>query len=176
MNLYLRFFFLLLKRIYIKTPQDVFTPCHTSFIVNPLDLDLNFHMNNGRYLSIMDLGRLDLMLKGKIFWHLVRKGYYPVVTSESIRFRKSLQLFQKFELISHIESWDEKDFYMSQKFIQNGELIAEGHIKGRFKQRGRKGSVPTKATFKEIGATYTEPHLSALAIKQKEIEKLLAHR
>ena len=27
----------------------------------PNDLDTNAHMNNGRYLTLMDLGRFDLM-------------------------------------------------------------------------------------------------------------------
>ena len=32
-----------------------------SFRVMPSDLDVNLHMNNGRYLSFMDLGRLHLV-------------------------------------------------------------------------------------------------------------------
>ncbi len=29
----------------------------------PVDLDVNLHMNNGRYLSVMDLGRVDVILR-----------------------------------------------------------------------------------------------------------------
>lgn len=31
--------------------------------VLPNDLDLNFHMNNGRYLTVLDLGRIDFLLR-----------------------------------------------------------------------------------------------------------------
>ena len=31
--------------------------------VLPNDLDLLWHMNNGRYLSLMDQGRVDLMVR-----------------------------------------------------------------------------------------------------------------
>ncbi|MEC9291498.1 MAG: acyl-CoA thioesterase [Pseudomonadota bacterium] len=173
MNLFFRFIILLLTRLIIKKPQGPFDPCTSRFIVNPMDLDLNFHMNNGRYFSIMDLGRIDLMIRAGIFWKLFRQGYYPVVTSESIRFRRSLQLFERFEMISHIESWDDKDFYMTQKFMKGGHIIAEGSIKGRFKQRG-KGSSSTSATFAAMNIPYEERELSELAKSQKQIEKLLA--
>ena len=29
----------------------------------PSDLDFNLHMNNGRYFTVMDLGRIDLMIR-----------------------------------------------------------------------------------------------------------------
>jgi acyl-CoA thioesterase FadM len=32
------------------------------FWVFPTDLDINLHMTNARYLSFMDLGRIDLLL------------------------------------------------------------------------------------------------------------------
>ncbi|MDE0723928.1 MAG: acyl-CoA thioesterase [Alphaproteobacteria bacterium] len=173
MNLFFRLIILIFKRLIFTRPLGPFDPCSTRFRVNPLDLDLNFHMNNGRYLSIMDLGRIDLMLRAGIFWKLTKKGFYPVVTSESIRFRKSLNLFQSFHVVTHIESWDEKDFYITQQFIRGGKTVAEASIKGRFKQRG-KGSVSTLDTFDAMGIPHTESDLSDLAKAQKSIEQLLA--
>lgn len=154
--------------------MDLFEDCTTSFRVNLLDLDINFHMNNGRYLSIMDLGRCDLMLKSGIFWKLFKNGYYPVVVSESIRFRKSLDPFQKFELVSRIESWDEKDFFIVQRFMRGDTVMAEGYIKGRFKQRGRKGSVPTAEVFSIVGKPFDKSHITGLAKAQNAVESLLA--
>lgn len=173
MNLYFRFIFLLIKRVFLKKPLDLFDPCETTFWVNPLDLDMNMHMNNGRYLSIMDLGRFDLMIRAGVFWTYIKKGYYPVVFSESIRFKKSLQPFQTFNMITTIESWDEKDFYISQKFVVKGEMIAEGYIRGRFKQRGRKGSVPTPEVFSVGGKTFDSSRLSELSKAQVSVDSLL---
>jgi len=173
MNLYFRLLFLLIQRIFFFKSVDPFKPCKSKFFVNFFDLDINFHMNNGRYLSIMDLARVDLLLKSHMFWKLVINGYYPVVVSESIRFKKSLELFHKFEIITVIESWDDKDFFISQKFIRTGTIYAEGYIKGRFKQRGRKASVPTTEIFHFLGKTYTHPHLSPKALAQNSIENQL---
>lgn len=173
MNLYFRFIFLLIKRVFLKKPLDLFDSCPTTFWVNPLDLDMNMHMNNGRYLSIMDLGRFDLMIRAGVFWTFITKGYYPVVYSESIRFKKSLEPFQSFQLISTIEAWDEKDFYITQRFVVRGTTIAEGFIRGRFKQRGRKGSVPTPEIFKIGGKTYEGDKMTALAKAQVGVDSLL---
>ena len=174
MNLYIRLFLLLLKRAFVLRPLDIFDACETHFRVNIMDLDLNLHMNNGRYLTIMDLGRFDLMLKAGVFWTLAKKGYYPVVSSESIRFKKSLEPFQIFTVTTAIESWNDKDFFMTQKFTRNGMVVAEGYVKGRFKQRKRKGSVPTSEVFELIGKPYDGPRLSELANSQIKVESCLA--
>ena len=175
MNLYFRFFVLLLRTFFKKKDLDLFAPCHTRFRVNLLDLDLNLHMNNGRYLSIMDIGRTDLMLRSGVFGLLFNQGYYPVVVSESIRFKSSLELFQKFELITVLESWDERDLFMSQKFIRNGSIVAEGFLKGRFKKRGRKGSIPTAELFSLVGLNFENPNLSKRAMALNVIEKQLGN-
>lgn len=170
MNLYFRFLILLLRSFFYKGKQDLFGECETSFRVNLMDLDLNFHMNNGRFLSLMDLGRTDLMIKSQVFKKLFGQGYYPVVVSESIRFKKSLELFQKFSIITQIDSWDEKDFYIRQEFRVGKEVNAVGFIRGRFKQRGRKGSVPTSEIFIKSGYPNAIQPKTALAKCQDSID------
>ena len=176
MNLYFRFLLLLLKRIIVTKHGNLFSECRTRFRVNVFDLDLNFHMNNGRYLALMDLGRLDLMLKANIFGKLVRKGYYPVISSEGIRFKKSLHLLQSFELVTQLESWDDKNLYIAQQFIHKGHVVAEGMIKGRFLQRGRKGSVPTSELFSVLGIEPFESDSSERAKCLAQFEGMLAVR
>ncbi len=174
MNLFFRFITLILKRLRVSNPIHPFSKCVTKFRVNAFDLDLNFHMNNGRYFSIMDLGRFDIMLQSNTFWTIIKQGYYPVVSSQSIRFKKSLGPFVDFDVISQIESWDERNLYMKQQFIKNNTLYAEGFVKARFRQRGRKKSIPTKEIFEIIGMEYTEDKLSTLANTQRHIEGMLA--
>ena len=55
MNLYLRLLLLLL-RIWRLPRRGVLDESRAAFHVLPNDCDINFHMNNGRYLSFMDLG------------------------------------------------------------------------------------------------------------------------
>lgn len=160
----------LLKRLLLPYRKiDIFDACDTPFRVNLLDIDFNMHMNNGRYLTIMDIGRFDLLYRSGIFGKLFKAGFYPVVASESIRFKRSLKPFQKFVMRTQIESLSDKDFFISQKFIVGDKVYAEGYIKGRFKRRGV-GSVPTKEVFNFVGKEYSGEKLSELAKLQTSIQ------
>ncbi|MSW98142.1 MAG: thioesterase, partial [Actinobacteria bacterium] len=70
----------------------------TPFRVWPTDLDGLGHMNNGKYLSIMDLGRMDLMLRSGIWPRLKRNGWYPVLAGQTIAYFRSLNPWQSFQI------------------------------------------------------------------------------
>ena len=72
----------------------------------PTDIDILRHMNNGRYLSLFDLGRWDLLIRTGLFDAMNDNGWYAVVSSETVTFRKSLQLWQRFEVQSRFIGHD----------------------------------------------------------------------
>ncbi len=182
MNLYFRFIFLLLKRVFLPKPSiNILEACRTTFFVNPLDLDINVHMNNGRYLSLMDLGRIDLMIKSNVFWKLFKNGYYPIVVTEGIRFKKSLLPFQKFIIETKINTLDQKDFFISQKFFHKNELVAnelvaEGVIQGRFKKKGRKESISTVELFNFLNLNSEEIKDTNLSLAVKNLGQELCQK
>ncbi|MCK5749154.1 MAG: thioesterase family protein [Oricola sp.] len=98
----------------------------------PNDLDSNFHMNNGRYMTVMDLGRLDLILRTGLWRAMRERKWYPVVGSAKITFRRSVNVFEAFELTTQILGWDEKWLYIEHRMERGGKLLAVGHIKGLF--------------------------------------------
>lgn len=108
---------------------------HTRFRVLPTDLDILRHMNNGVYLSIFDIGRFDLLARNGVWRIFRRNGWYPVVGSETITFRKSLTLWQRFTVESRILGFDEKAVYVEQRAVVNGEIYAQAYIRGRFLKR-----------------------------------------
>lgn len=100
--------------------------------VLPTDLDVNNHVNNGVYFSLMDLGRFDLLHRSGVWATMMKMRFYPVVASETITFRKSLAPWQRYTLESKIVGYDEKAVYMEQRFVVDGELYAQGFIRARF--------------------------------------------
>ena len=100
--------------------------------VLPTDLDVNNHVNNGVYFSLMDLGRFDLLHRSGAWATMMKNGYYPVVASETITFRKSLAPWQRYVLESKIVGYDDKAVYLDQRFVVDGEIFAQGFIRGRF--------------------------------------------
>jgi acyl-CoA thioesterase FadM len=127
----------------------------TTLIVFPNDLDLNFHVNNGRYLTLMDLGRYDLILRTGLWPMLKKEGWYPVLSTASIRFRRSLRLFQRFNLSTQIVWWDEKWFFIEHQITVGGELYARALVKGLF--RDRNGNVSVERMLKAAGQEAPDP-------------------
>ncbi len=109
----------------------------------PTDLDFLWHVNNGVYFSLMDFGRWNMVFRNGLFDLVTKKGWYVVVAGETIKFKKSLELWEKFELHTETIGHDERYFFIQQKFMRDGELIASGIVKTRFLKR-KGGTVPVQ--------------------------------
>jgi acyl-CoA thioesterase FadM len=115
----------------------------------PNDLDLNLHMNNGRYLSLMDLGRVDVMFHSGAFKLWFTRGWQPLVAASHIRHFKSLRLGQAFEIRTRILGWDEKWIYFEQRFTRQGQLHALAVVKALM--AGNQRLVSTQELFGAAG-------------------------
>jgi acyl-CoA thioesterase FadM len=115
----------------------------------PNDLDLNLHMNNGRYLSLMDLGRVDVMFHSGAFKLWFTQGWQPLVAASSIRHFKSLSLGQAFEIRTRILGWDEKWIYFEQRFTRRGQLHALAGVKALM--AGNQRLISTQELFGAAG-------------------------
>lgn len=111
--------------------------------VLPTDLDFLWHVNNGVYFSFMDFGRWDMIFRNGVFDLATSKGWYSVVAGETIKFKRSLELWDKFQLETQIIGFDDKYFFIQQKFLKDGNMMATGLVKVRFLQR-KGGTVSTK--------------------------------
>jgi len=99
------------------------------------DLDQLRHVNNGVFLSMMDLGRVDLMMRTGVWKKLMDAGYYPVVASQTITYRKSLQWRQRFVLETRMAGFHDKALFVEQRFVVDGEIYARAFVKARFLKR-----------------------------------------
>lgn len=141
MNLYLRLLRVVLAALLRRRPLAVEEVSVLRFRTGLLDLDPNRHMNNGRFLTLMDLGRVDLMVRMGLAGEAVRRRWMPVIASAMVRWRRSLLPFQAFELHTRLIGWDEKWFFIEQRFVRDGRTVAVGLVKGLFRRPG--GHVPT---------------------------------
>jgi acyl-CoA thioesterase FadM len=107
------------------------------FRVWPTDLDIYNHMNNGVFLTILDLGRYDHGKRTGIWDKWNKIGWYPVVVAENITFRKSLRLWQTFDLESKVIGWSDEAFYFEQRFVVGEEIYARAVVRIRFLKRSR---------------------------------------
>lgn len=133
-----------------------------NFRVTPLDLDLSLHMNNGRYLTLMDLGRLDFLVRTGL-WRAVRSnGWTPIAGSIVIRYRRELRSFAPFRLETRLVSWAEASVIMEQAFVLTdgpyaGQVAARALFKGGIYSRTERKFIDTARLMAAIGVTGVSP-------------------
>lgn len=155
MNLLLRLVWLLIT-VKFRSKLGILEDSVRRFVVWPNDLDLNLHMNNGRYLTVMDLGRFDLTFRTGLGSVMLKRRWRPMVGSAHIRFRRSLDPFQRYELHTRLLAWDEKWFYLQQQFIREGDVYAEAVVKTIF--RGPQGNIPPGEAAQILGLDPVSPN------------------
>jgi acyl-CoA thioesterase FadM len=129
MNLILRLIRIVIAAL-LRPRLDMLDTSIVSMRVWPSDLDLNLHMNNGRYFTVMDLGRIDLMIRTGVAGWMWRQKWTPVVGSETMRFKRALKPFQSYRLKTRVLCWDERWVFLEQRFeTPAGELVALGIVK-----------------------------------------------
>jgi acyl-CoA thioesterase FadM len=116
--------------------------------VMPNDLDLLRHVNNGIYLSLMDLGRMDLMIRSGKWQELGRRGWYPVAASVTVTYRRSLRLWEKYTLETKMIGFDDKAMYVEQRFVRDNEVYVNAVMRARFLKKS--GGTVTIAELAEV--------------------------
>lgn len=110
-------------------------PSVTTLHVHPGDLDFYGHVNNGVYLQMMDVARSNYLADVGALAALRKRGWGPVVAASTMKYRRSLKLWDRFSISTRVLGWDERVVYMEQVFHRGDELCARGIVAGRFLRR-----------------------------------------
>ncbi len=124
-------------------------PSSVAMRVLPTDLDLSMHVNNGMYFSLMDLGRLGHLARSGMWGRMRRRGWSPVAGAETIAFRKSLKLWQRYSIETQIIGVDDKAIYFEHRMVADGEIYARAHVATRLV--GKHGAVSNGEIFAVAG-------------------------
>lgn len=130
MNLFIRLFYVLITTLF--RPRLPVGPAisELALMTMPNDLDINLHVNNGRYLTLCDLNRVDLFIRSGLARLMVKHGWMPVIAEHTMKYRKELGVFRRFKATMELTHWDERHFFMTHRFTIGDKLIAEGTSKG----------------------------------------------
>ncbi len=171
MSLYLRLLWTLL-RTWRLSDIDIYDTLERSFRVLPNDLDVNRHMNNGRYLTMVDLLVIEYFARTGLLKVLLAKKWYPVLGGAIITYRRELAPFQKYKLRFRYRGSDEHWNYMHFEFVdEDGNVCATGYSKGAAKSR--RGLVPCAKCFEAVGIDWDRKPLPAAVTHWIESERAL---
>ncbi|XP_016657148.2 protein THEM6 [Acyrthosiphon pisum] len=98
------------------------------------DLDVYLtHMNNARYLREIDLARIEFLLRTGLWQELRRRGGLIFTISNSVRYRKFVRTFSRYEIRTRIVYWDDMSIFFEFRFVSK----ADGFIRAIVYNRQR---------------------------------------
>jgi len=170
MNLYFRLFYVWLRALF-KPMIRIGDTIDLRLTVLPNDLDLNGHMNNGRYMTIIDLALVEYMTRAGFMGPAMRRGWRPMLGGAIIAFRRGLKPFRRYTLRFRAECWDARWTYIRFEFLRDGEAMAVGHTKGGIV--GSKGIVGSEEMCEVLGVDPSSPAFPAAVSAWIEADRLM---
>jgi len=145
--------------VYRNAPPLGITGTHVStHICWPWDTDLWLELNNGRTLTLYDLGRIPLARRAGLITVLKRKRWGLTMAGASVRYRQRVRPFEKITMRSRALGWDERFMYLEQSMWKADGSCAN-QIVYRSAVTSAKGIVPPDQVFAELNSAEAKPEL-----------------
>ena len=140
-----------------RQPAIGLTDMHVSHhMVWPWDLDGFLELNNGRALTLYDLGRLGMGVRVGLLTVLKQNKWGLTMAGSSVRYRRRLHAFERFETRSRAVCWDDKFVYIEQSMWKtNGECAS--HVLYRSAVTDKNGIVSPQRVLEAMGQSATSP-------------------
>ena len=120
--------FRLIKDVLVarRMPPLDLTETHVSrHICWPWDLDIWLELNNGRAMTLYDLGRTMLAQRVGLITTLRKRRWGLTVAGTTVRFRRRIRGFERFEMRTRTVAWDDRFIYLEQSMWKsNGDCAS----------------------------------------------------
>lgn len=123
----------------------------------PWDLDFWFELNNGRTLSIYDLGRIPLASRMGLMKTLKAENWGLTVAGSSVRYRRRVRAFNRLEMRSRLVAWDARFVFLEQSMWYKGECTS--HALFRMAITDQNGIVATDRILAAMGSEAVAPEM-----------------
>jgi len=121
----------------------------SSHICWPWDLDPWMELNNGRTLTLFDLGRMPLSTRLGIVAALKAHGWGMSAAGASVRYRRRVRAFHRVRMTSRILGWDARFLYVEQAMWRRGEAL--NHLLVRLAATDAQGILPPARLIAAMG-------------------------
>jgi acyl-CoA thioesterase FadM len=124
---------------------DIDQHSETHFYCRPWDLDIFMEMNNGRILTLFDLGRFDLSIRAGLGKVLREQKWGLVVAGSSVRYRRRVRMFDKVIIRTQVAGIDEKWIYIYQSMWVGEQATSSVLLRTGITEQGK--VIPTQRVF-----------------------------
>ncbi len=124
----------------------------------PWDLDVFGELNNGRTLTLYDMGRIPWFGRIGLDRVLRRERWQVAVVGASVRWRRRVHAMERLSMRTRALGWDERFLYSEQSLWKaNGECAS--HVLIRAAVSNAQGIVPSARVLAALGHPGTSPPL-----------------
>ncbi len=127
-------------------PGDIHVSHHICW---PWDLDIWNELNNGRTLTLYDLGRIPLAHRSGLLTAIRREKWGLTMAGAVVRYRRRVRAFQKIEMRSRLLGWDARFMYLEQSMWKSDGACAS-HAVYRAAVTDRRGIVATDRVLEAL--------------------------
>ena len=138
------------------------------FTVWPTDCDLNFHLNAGRFISLMDVARMEFIARTGLLRKLLQKRWRPIMGGIVVRYRREIRPFERFTIRTRVLGWDEKWFYLEHIVEKEGVFCASGTV--RTLVRSASANIAPPDVLALVGESLASPQLPDFVLGWRSLE------
>ncbi|WP_420326995.1 acyl-CoA thioesterase [Mameliella sp.] len=130
----------------------------STHVCMPWDLDLWWELNNGRTLTIYDLGRIPLAIRTGLVDVLQQERWGLTIAGSMVRYRRRVRMWDKVEMHSRMLGWDRRFLYIDQSMWRpDGECASQAIYRAALTDA--KGIVTTDRSTRAMNAPEESPPL-----------------
>ncbi|WP_299814918.1 acyl-CoA thioesterase [uncultured Jannaschia sp.] len=123
----------------------------------PWDIDPWMELNNGRTLTLYDLGRLSAGARVGLMPVLKARGWGLTVAGSSVRYRRRVRVFDRIEMRTRSVGWDDRFVYMVQSMWVRGTCCSQALLRTAVTSPG--GIVAPARVVEAMGVAGGSPSL-----------------
>ena len=114
-------------------------------------------VNNGRVLTLYDLGRFDLSIRMGLAKLLHRNKWGLVVAGSTVRYRRRIRMFEKVTIYTQVVGYEERWVYIVQSMWVKGEPASSILLRTGVTSKGK--VVPARDVIDALGIGEWNPAL-----------------
>jgi acyl-CoA thioesterase FadM len=135
-----------------RGPYSMGGESRLAFRCLPSDIDSNLHLNNARYMMLADVGRIDIFLRAGLLRLARKRGWAPMLGGLQTVFMREIRLWQRFEVISTVETWQDSQVIGAHRFVlEDGRTAAQVLTTAGIYDRGKRRFVGMDEAFAALG-------------------------
>ena len=121
----------------------------------PWDTDMFGELNNGRILTLFELGRWQSTMRLGLARIFLKDGLTFAVAGVSIRYRKRIPLFQRYRMQTRFIGHGRRFFYVEQSMWQGDACMNQMLLRAAIRERGQ--TLPPDEFLRRYGLPVEQP-------------------